>query len=134
MKRLTVICSKSTISNSCLTVAGPNSTTRRSSVILPFFHPLNSSSSDGLKRHGRQIDAILISHPDLLHCGMLPYLSKLGITCPVFMTMPACKMGQMFLYDFVLSRTAVEDFEMFTLDDVDAIFDRTGFKIPRKML
>lgn len=79
---------------------------------------------DGLKRHGRQIDAILISHPDLLHCGMLPYLSKLGITCPIYMTMPACKMGQMFLYDFVLSRTAVEDFDMFTLDDVDAVFDR----------
>ncbi|CAG5091170.1 Oidioi.mRNA.OKI2018_I69.PAR.g12898.t1.cds [Oikopleura dioica] len=79
---------------------------------------------DGLKRHGRQIDAILISHPDLLHCGMLPYLGKLGITCPVYMTMPTCKMGQMFLYDLVLARNAVEDFEMFTLDDVDAVFDR----------
>ena len=55
---------------------------------------------------------------------MLPYLAKLGITCPIYMTMPACKMGQMFLYDFVLSRTAAEDFDMFTLDDVDAVFDR----------
>lgn len=79
---------------------------------------------DNLKRHARQIDAILISHPDLNHCGLLPYMTKLGINCPIYMTVPACKMGQMFMYDFCQSRTAVEDFNLFSLDDVDSVFDR----------
>ena len=33
-------------------------------------------------------------------------------------------MGQMFLYDFVLSKSAVEDFQFFDLDDVDSAFDK----------
>ena len=34
---------------------------------------------DNLRRHGRQIDAILISHPSVLHLGLLPYaVSQLG--------------------------------------------------------
>ena len=70
------------------------------------------------------IDAILLSHPDVNHLGTLPYLvGKLGLKCPVYATIPVYKMGQMFMYDLYQSRHNCEDFDLFTLDDVDAAFD-----------
>lgn len=33
-------------------------------------------------------------------------------------------MGQMFMYDWVNGHLDVEDFDLFTLDDVDAAFER----------
>jgi len=51
-------------------------------------------------RHIHQIDAVLLSFPDMLHIGALPYLvGKLGLNCPIYATIPVYKMGQMFLYD-----------------------------------
>jgi Cft2 family RNA processing exonuclease len=75
-------------------------------------------------RHLHHIDAILLSHPDACHLGALPYLvGKLGLKCPIYATIPVYKMGQMFMYDLYQSRHNCEDFELFTLDDVDAAFD-----------
>jgi len=54
----------------------------------------------GCCRHINQIDAVLLSFPDALHIGALPYLvGKLGLNCPIYATIPVYKMGQMFLYD-----------------------------------
>lgn len=51
-------------------------------------------------RHVNQIDAILLSYPDPLHLGALPYLvGKCGLNCPIYATIPVYKMGQMFMYD-----------------------------------
>ena len=51
-------------------------------------------------RHVHQIDAVLLSHPDVLHLGALPYaVGRLGLKCPVYATVPVYKMGQMFMYD-----------------------------------
>ncbi len=51
-------------------------------------------------RHLHQVDAVLLSHPDVLHLGALPYVvGKLGLSCPVYATTPVYKMGQMFMYD-----------------------------------
>ncbi|KAL6447914.1 hypothetical protein ACFW04_000172 [Cataglyphis niger] len=78
-----------------------------------------------LKRHVNQIDAVLLSYPDPLHLGALPYLvGKCGLTCPIYATIPVYKMGQMFMYDMYQSRHNMEDFDLFTLDDVDAAFDK----------
>ncbi|XP_043273422.1 probable cleavage and polyadenylation specificity factor subunit 2 [Venturia canescens] len=78
-----------------------------------------------LKRHVHQIDAVLLSYPDPLHLGALPYLvGKCGLTCPIYATIPVYKMGQMFMYDMYQSRHNMEDFDLFTLDDVDAAFDK----------
>ena len=77
-----------------------------------------------IKRHLHQIDAVLLSYPDIAHLGALPYLvGKLGLKCPVYATIPVYKMGQMFLYDLYQSRHNSEEFELFTLDDVDMAFD-----------
>jgi len=53
-----------------------------------------------VSRHVHQIDAVLLSYPDPLHLGALPYLvGKCGLNCPIYATIPVYKMGQMFMYD-----------------------------------
>lgn len=77
-----------------------------------------------LKKYVNKIDAVLLSHPDNLHLGALPYaVGKLGLACPIFATVPVYKMGQMFLYDLYQSRHNMEDFSLFTLDEVDRTFE-----------
>eukprot|EP00118_Oscarella_pearsei_P004174 m.17358 g.17358 ORF g.17358 m.17358 type:complete len:752 (+) comp27458_c0_seq1:6-2261(+) len=72
-----------------------------------------------------EIDAVLLSYPDLLHLGALPYLvGKCGLRCDIYATVPVFKMGQMFMYDFYQSRQNYEDFDVFTLDDVDTAFEQ----------
>ena len=50
-------------------------------------------------------------------------MGKLGLKCPIYATIPVYKMGQMFMYDLYQSRHNCEEFDLFTLDDVDAAFD-----------
>lgn len=76
-------------------------------------------------RHVHAIDAVLLSYPDVAHLGALPYLvGKLGLNCPIYSTIPVYKMGQMFMYDLYQSHYNMEEFDLFTLDDVDAAFDK----------
>ncbi|XP_072302391.1 cleavage and polyadenylation specificity factor subunit 2 [Eucyclogobius newberryi] len=80
---------------------------------------------DAMKRYVHQVDAVLLSHPDPLHLGALPYaVGKLGLNCTIYATIPVYKMGQMFMYDLYQSRNNSEDFTLFTLDDVDSAFDK----------
>ena len=75
------------------------------------------------------IDIVLLSHPDLEHVGALPLLlSKWRCPAHVYSTLPVNRMGQMFLYDAYLSRTAADaNFSAFSLDDVDAAFKLVNF-------
>ena len=76
-----------------------------------------------LKRHAHRIDAVLLSHPDTLYIGSLPHaVGRLGLSCPIYATVPVYKMGQMFLYDTFQARHLQEDFNHFTLDEVDRTF------------
>ncbi|CAM6100385.1 unnamed protein product [Calypogeia fissa] len=69
------------------------------------------------------IDAVLLSYPDTMHLGALPYaVGKLGLTATVYCTLPVHRMGQMYMYDHYLSRRAVSNFDTFNLDDVDTAF------------
>lgn len=78
-----------------------------------------------LKKYVHTIDAILLSYPDAQHLGALPYLvGKLGMNCPIYATIPVYKMGQMYMYDLFMSHYNMYDFDLFSLDDVDAAFDR----------
>ncbi|KAK8393691.1 hypothetical protein O3P69_006784 [Scylla paramamosain] len=71
-----------------------------------------------------RVDCVLISYPDPLHMGALPYMvGKCQLTCPVYATVPVFKMGQMFLYDWYQSHHNYDLVEHFCLDDVDAAFD-----------
>ncbi|XP_071526675.1 probable cleavage and polyadenylation specificity factor subunit 2 isoform X2 [Panulirus ornatus] len=71
-----------------------------------------------------RVDCVLISYPDPLHMGALPYLvGKCQLSCPVYATVPVFKMGQMFMYDWFQSHHNYDLVEHFTLDDVDAAFE-----------
>ncbi|XP_065876107.1 cleavage and polyadenylation specificity factor subunit 2 isoform X2 [Euphorbia lathyris] len=76
-----------------------------------------------LSRVASKIDAVLLSHSDTLHLGALPYAMKqLGISAPVYSTEPVYRLGLLTMYDQYLSRKAVSEFELFTLDDIDSAF------------
>ena len=78
-----------------------------------------------LKEVAERVDAVLVSHCDVEHLGALPYaMKRLGLSAPVYATLPVSKMGQMCMYDAFqnASRHAVEPFELFDLDDVDRAF------------
>ncbi|KAK9103629.1 hypothetical protein Sjap_020883 [Stephania japonica] len=69
------------------------------------------------------VDAVLLSHPDTLHLGALPYAMKhLGLSAPVYSTEPVYRLGYMNMYDHYLSRKQVSEFDAFTLDDIDSAF------------
>lgn len=72
----------------------------------------------------KDVDVVLISHPDIPHVGALPYaVGRCGLTARVISTLPVWRMGLMFMYDTYLSLRAKRDFNLFNLDDVDAAFD-----------
>ncbi|XP_058779158.1 cleavage and polyadenylation specificity factor subunit 2-like isoform X2 [Vicia villosa] len=78
---------------------------------------------DPLSRVASTIDAVLLSHPDTLHLGALPYaMKKLGLSAPVYSTEPVYRMGLLTMYDQFLSRKQVSEFVHFTLDDIDSAF------------
>ena len=81
------------------------------------------SDVSALAEVAETVTHVLISHPDLLHLGALPYAKKrFGLDAPIYATLPVHKMGQMYLYDQYLSRHEVGEFSLFSLDDVDAVF------------
>lgn len=60
-------------------------------------------------RYVHQVDAVLLSHPDPIHLGALPYaVGKLGLNCTIYATIPVYKMGQMFMYDLYQVRRGYE--------------------------
>ena len=76
-----------------------------------------------LKSVAPTVDAVLLSYPDTMHLGAYTYaFAKLGLTATMYCTLPVHHMGQMYMYDHVLSRKAVSHFDLFTLDDVDTSF------------
>ena len=58
-----------------------------------------------LCRVASSIDAVLLSHPDTMHLGALPYAMKhLGLSAPVYATEPVFRLGLLTMYDHYLSR------------------------------
>ncbi|CAM9432532.1 unnamed protein product [Chrysoparadoxa australica] len=79
---------------------------------------------DPLRDVVKKVDLVLISHLDLEHIGGLPYaVGKLGLSAPVFATLPTIKMGQMTLYDAFEMRSAEGSFDTITLEDIDKAFE-----------
>lgn len=79
-----------------------------------------------LRPYMPNIHAVLLSHPDLPHLGALPYaFSKLGLPpkTPVFATLPVWRMGQMFLNDAYHSKQQQAQFDLFSSNDIEVVFD-----------
>ncbi len=49
----------------------------------------------------KEIDAIIISHAHLDHCGLVPYLFKMGYRAPVYMTTPTRDIASLIALDFI---------------------------------
>ena len=66
------------------------------------------------------IDAVLLSQPDLAHIGALPYAyAKLGLTAPILATAPVWRMGQYMLMDaFVSIHQTHANFNLFSHEDI----------------
>ncbi|CAK7337311.1 unnamed protein product [Dovyalis caffra] len=76
-----------------------------------------------LSKVASKIDAVLISYGDTLHLGALPFAMKqFGLNAPVFSTEPVYRLGLLTMYDQLLSRKAVSEFDLFSLDDIDSAF------------
>ena len=85
---------------------------------------LNRELVENVRPHIPHVDAVFLSHPDLYHLGALPYfVGKMGLSCPIYATIPVSTLGQLFMYDIHLSREDVEDFDLFSMDDIDTAFD-----------
>jgi cleavage and polyadenylation specificity factor subunit 2 len=73
------------------------------------------------------IDVVLISNSTLHSSGALVHaVAKLGLRAPIYMTQPTFTMAQMAAYDLYTAKSAVGDFDAYTLDDVDALFDSSN--------
>ncbi|KAF3432974.1 hypothetical protein FNV43_RR24076 [Rhamnella rubrinervis] len=76
-----------------------------------------------IARVASTIDAVLLSHPDTLHLGALPYAVKqFGLSAPVYSTEPVYRLGLLTMYDQYLARKQASEFDLFTLDDIDSAF------------
>ncbi|KAG9288727.1 hypothetical protein G9A89_004346 [Geosiphon pyriformis] len=78
-----------------------------------------------LRRVSKQVDVLLLSHPDLSHLGALPHAyAHFGLSCPIYATVPVVHMGRMCMYDLYQSKVNEEEFDTFALDNVDAVFEK----------
>ncbi|KAJ1734725.1 hypothetical protein LPJ61_000927 [Coemansia biformis] len=77
-----------------------------------------------LQRVAPQVDAVLLSHPDLAHVGAyaLAY-SQYGLTCAAYATQATQMMGRLCMLDVVKTLAAREEFSLFDEKDVDAAFE-----------
>ena len=83
---------------------------------------------------GNRLDAILISHADIHHIGLLPMLFRANnglaahslLTTKIICTTPIYKFGQLVLYDFLLNKSmeGSADAPVYEFDDIDKAFRR----------
>lgn len=102
--RLTYLGSGRQVGRSCLLLHTPNS-----KVLLDC--GINPAISDGPERFPyldvceigdlNSIDAIILSHAHIDHCGLIPYLYKMGYRGPVYLTAPTRDIAALLALDFV---------------------------------
>ncbi len=72
-----------------------------------------------------QLDAVIITHSHLDHCGFVPYLFKYGYRGPVYMTEPTRDVSSLLLLDYVkIMRTEGKE-PIFTTDDIKEMVKHT---------
>lgn len=102
--RLTVLGSGSQVGRSCFLLHTPNS-----KILLDC--GVNPAISDGPERFPyldvseigdlNSIDAIILSHAHLDHCGLIPYLYKMGYRGPCYMTAPTRDISALLQLDLI---------------------------------
>ncbi|KAJ1819193.1 hypothetical protein LPJ75_001244 [Coemansia sp. RSA 2598] len=88
------------------------------------YEDYSSETLAQLQRVARQVDAVLLSHPDAAHVGAYPLAySRYGMTCPAYATQAVGMMGRLCMLDIAKSLRAREDFTLFDEKDVNQAFD-----------
>ena len=102
--RLTYLGSGRQVGRSCLLLHTPNSKILLDCGINPAiaegqerFPYLNVAEIGDLN----SIDAIVLSHAHIDHCGLIPYLFKMGYRGPIYMTEPTRDIAALLSLDFV---------------------------------
>ena len=64
------------------------------------------------------IDAIVLSHAHLDHCGLIPYLYKMGYRGPVYMTAPTRDISALLQLDLIGIAYKKAEFPLYRADDI----------------
>lgn len=71
------------------------------------------------------LDAVIISHAHLDHCGFLPYLFRFGFRGPVYCTEPSRDVMALSLIDFVKIQNAEHEKPLYSMDDIREMVKHT---------
>ncbi len=72
-----------------------------------------------------ELDAVIISHSHLDHCGFVPYLFKFGYRGPVYCTPPTRDVASLLLLDYVKIMRSEGKEPIFTQDDIKEMVKHT---------
>jgi hypothetical protein len=72
-----------------------------------------------------ELDAVIISHAHLDHCGFVPYLFKYGYRGPVYCTSPTRDVAALLLLDYVKIMRVEGKEPIFTTDDIKEMVKHT---------
>jgi uncharacterized protein len=73
----------------------------------------------------RELDAVIISHSHLDHCGFVPYLFKYGFRGPVYCTKPTRDVSALLLLDYVKIMRSENKKALFDQDDIKEMVKHT---------
>ncbi|MBI4440074.1 beta-CASP ribonuclease aCPSF1 [Candidatus Woesearchaeota archaeon] len=73
----------------------------------------------------KQLDAVVISHAHLDHCGFIPYLFKYGYQGPVYCTPPTRDLAALMLLDYVKIMRSEGKEPIFTSDEIREMVKHT---------
>ncbi|MFA6023412.1 MAG: beta-CASP ribonuclease aCPSF1 [Candidatus Pacearchaeota archaeon] len=100
--RLTMLGSGRQVGRSCILLQTPNS-----KILLDCGIDVASHGSERFPYFDipefdiSTVDAVIVSHAHLDHCGLVPYLYKMGYTGPVYMTAPTRDIASLLALDFI---------------------------------
>ncbi len=100
--RITVLGGGRQVGRSCILLQTPNS-----KIIIDCGIDVSASGVDRFPYLNvsefdiNEIDAIILSHGHLDHCGLVPYLYKMGYKGPVYMTHPTRDISALISLDFI---------------------------------
>ena len=104
--------------------------TRESKVLLDF--GVNLGSYDPLKHYPRaedlpidELDAVVVTHAHLDHCGLVPLLYKYGYRGPVYMTPPTRDLTYLMLNDYIEVAQKQGRLSPFSVSDIGDMLMRT---------
>jgi len=119
--RLTVLGSGSQVGRSCFLLHTPNS-----KILLDC--GINPAITDGPEKFPyldvseigdlNSIDAIILSHAHLDHCGLIPYLYKMGYKGPCYMTAPTRDISALLQLDLIGVAYKQAQFPLYKAEDI----------------